>query len=85
MKLQQSGFKKTIDDPQYLNLTMVTKNDTGWYTCLVANSIGMNYRSAYLSVLTGKYSQRSCYFYAPGLKNIGHLAFGSSVRIFRLI
>lgn len=49
--LQQSGWKKTIDDPQYLVLPNVSEKDEGWYTCLVANSIGMNYVSAWLTVV----------------------------------
>lgn len=49
--LQQSGWKKTIDDPQHLVLRNVTEKDEGWYTCLVANSIGMNYVSAWLTVV----------------------------------
>jgi hypothetical protein len=51
--LQSSGFKSTIDDPQRLVLRNVTKEDQGWYTCLVANTVGMNYRSAWLTVLNG--------------------------------
>ncbi|XP_060580222.1 fibroblast growth factor receptor 3-like isoform X2 [Ruditapes philippinarum] len=50
--LQSSGFKSTIDDPQHLVLRNVTKEDEGWYTCLVANNVGMNYRSAWLTVLS---------------------------------
>ncbi|XP_045188886.1 fibroblast growth factor receptor 2-like isoform X2 [Mercenaria mercenaria] len=49
--LQSSGFTSTIDDPQHLVLRNVTKEDQGWYTCLVANTVGMNYRSAWLTVL----------------------------------
>lgn len=49
--LQTSGFESTIDDPQHLVLRNVTEEDQGWYTCLVANTVGMNYRSAYLTVL----------------------------------
>ena len=52
--LQQSGWNKTIDDPQYLVLHNVTEKNEGWYTCLVANSIGMNYVSAWLKVVNGK-------------------------------
>ncbi|XP_052770657.1 hemicentin-2-like isoform X2 [Mya arenaria] len=44
---------QTVDDPQLLELKNVSVNDAGWYTCLAANSVGMNYRSAYLTVLTG--------------------------------
>lgn len=49
--LQQSGWEKTIDDPQRLILPNVTEKDEGWYTCLVANTIGMNYVSAWLTVV----------------------------------
>ncbi|WAR22036.1 FGFR1-like protein [Mya arenaria] len=52
IKRQQSGFEKTVDDPQLLELKNVSVNDAGWYTCLAANSVGMTYRSAYLTVLT---------------------------------
>lgn len=48
--LQSAGFKSTIDDPQHLVLRNVTKEDQGWYTCLVANTVGMNFRSAWLTV-----------------------------------
>ncbi|XP_052770650.1 fibroblast growth factor receptor 4-like [Mya arenaria] len=56
--LQQSGFEKTVDDPQLLELKNVSVNDAGWYTCLAANSVGMNYRSAYLTVLTVEEAER---------------------------
>ncbi|KAL4231169.1 Fibroblast growth factor receptor-like 1 [Mactra antiquata] len=49
--LSQSGYLKTIDDPRELVLYNVTEEDEGWYTCLVANTVGMNYRSAWLQVL----------------------------------
>ncbi|KAH3786281.1 hypothetical protein DPMN_164387, partial [Dreissena polymorpha] len=52
--LQQSGYMKTIDDPQNLVLRNVTRKDEGWYTCLVTNTIGMNYKSAYLTVMTAE-------------------------------
>ncbi|XP_052221359.1 fibroblast growth factor receptor 3-like isoform X2 [Dreissena polymorpha] len=50
--LQQSGYRKTIDDPQNLVLRNVSRKDEGWYTCLVTNTIGINYKSAYLIVTT---------------------------------
>lgn len=53
LPFQRSGFQSTIDDPQHLVLRNVTKEDQGWYTCLVANTVGMNYRSAWLEVLNG--------------------------------
>lgn len=28
----------------------VTKEDAGWYTCMAGNSLGMSYRSAWLTV-----------------------------------
>ncbi|XP_052770659.1 fibroblast growth factor receptor 3-like isoform X4 [Mya arenaria] len=51
-------FEKTVDDPQLLELKNVSVNDAGWYTCLAANSVGMNYRSAYLTVLTVAYADQ---------------------------
>ncbi|XP_053400568.1 fibroblast growth factor receptor 3-like isoform X2 [Mercenaria mercenaria] len=51
--LQSSRFTSTVDEPQLLVLRNVTKEDQGWYTCLAANTVGMNYRSAWLTVKEG--------------------------------
>lgn len=41
---------ETNRDPQVLTLTNVTKEDSGWYTCVAANSLGTSYSTAYLNV-----------------------------------
>jgi hypothetical protein len=38
------------NDHQVLRLENVTKEDAGWYTCMAGNSLGMSYRSAWLTV-----------------------------------
>jgi len=40
---------------KYLELSNVTADQAGWYTCLAGNSIGLSHRSAWLTVLTGKW------------------------------
>ncbi|XP_053391499.1 fibroblast growth factor receptor 3-like [Mercenaria mercenaria] len=63
--LQSRGFTSTIDDPQHLVLRNVTKEDQSWYTCLVANTVGMNYRSAWLTVKEGcEVNNGNCHTYA---------------------
>ena len=37
-------------DRQVLRLENVTKEDAGWYTCMAGNSLGMSFRSAWLTV-----------------------------------
>ncbi|XP_046633062.1 fibroblast growth factor receptor 4-like isoform X1 [Daphnia pulicaria] len=39
------------NDHQVLRLENVTKEDAGWYTCMAGNSLGMSYRSAWLTVV----------------------------------
>ncbi|KAG8197398.1 hypothetical protein JTE90_013518 [Oedothorax gibbosus] len=39
------------EDPHLLVIRNVTQQDEGFYTCLAGNSIGVSYRSAYLTVL----------------------------------
>jgi len=48
-------MKNSIDsisdgDRQVLRLDNVTKEDAGWYTCMAGNSLGMSFRSAWLTV-----------------------------------
>lgn len=44
-----------VSDPEILVVYNVTKNESsGWYTCLVSNSYGREYKSAWLEVV-GKY------------------------------
>nr|BBD75251.1 fibroblast growth factor receptor-a [Parasteatoda tepidariorum] len=40
-----------VTDPHILILDNVTYEDQGWITCLAGNSIGVSYRSAFLTVL----------------------------------
>ncbi len=40
--------------PEIFVLKNVTYDDAGWYTCLVGNYLGYNYRSAYLTVIPRK-------------------------------
>ncbi|XP_062591636.1 fibroblast growth factor receptor 2-like isoform X2 [Saccostrea cucullata] len=46
--IQQSFFNLT--DPEILYIRNVTYEDAGWYTCLVTNSMGRAYQSAWLTV-----------------------------------
>uniref|UniRef100_A0A0L8HTJ0 receptor protein-tyrosine kinase n=1 Tax=Octopus bimaculoides TaxID=37653 RepID=A0A0L8HTJ0_OCTBM len=46
---QQSGLN--ISNPEVLYLPNVTYEDSGWYTCVASNSIGVRYRSAWLTVV----------------------------------
>lgn len=46
------------NDHQVLRLENVTKEDAGWYTCMAGNSLGMSYRSAWLTV--GKWRNDVC-------------------------
>lgn len=40
-----------ITDPHILVIDNVTEADEAWYSCIVGNSLGVSYRSAYLTVL----------------------------------
>lgn len=46
----QVGDDEMNNDRQVLRLVNVTKEDAGWYTCMAGNSLGMNFRSAWLTV-----------------------------------
>ena len=37
-------------EPEILKLVNVSLSDTGWYTCLVGNTMGKDYRTAWLQV-----------------------------------
>jgi len=39
-----------LTDRQVLRLDNVTLEDAGWYSCVAGNSLGMSFRSAWLSV-----------------------------------
>ena len=43
----------TTMDPQVLVIENVTEEDSGWYTCIAANSIGSTFSTAYLNVIQG--------------------------------
>lgn len=43
-----------ITDPHILIIDNVTEADEAWYSCIVGNSLGVDYRSAYLTVLPRK-------------------------------
>lgn len=38
------------NDRRVLRLDNVTKDDAGWYTCMAGNSLGISFRSAWLTV-----------------------------------
>ena len=48
-----------------LNITKATESDSGMYVCLGANRMGYNYRSAYLTVLSGKFFNLPWMFSGP--------------------
>ncbi|CAI9738965.1 fibroblast growth factor receptor 2-like isoform X1 [Octopus vulgaris] len=47
--IKQSGLN--ISNPEVLYLPNVTYEDSGWYTCVASNSIGVTYQSAWLAVV----------------------------------
>ena len=49
----QPQESEVIITEEYLELINITLEHAGWYTCLVGNSIGLNYRTAWLTVLAG--------------------------------
>ncbi|KAG8441165.1 hypothetical protein GDO86_006779 [Hymenochirus boettgeri] len=49
--LKTAGVNTTDKDMEVLQLRNVTFEDAGQYTCLAANSIGLSYHSAWLTVL----------------------------------
>ena len=40
-----------MSDPEVLVLEHISMHDAGWYTCLAGNSIGISFRSAWLTVI----------------------------------
>lgn len=44
-------------EPEQLVLHNVNKETAGWYTCVVQNSIGIEYGSAWLKVVDGGYNE----------------------------
>lgn len=50
---QTAGVNTTDKDMEVLTLKNVTANDTGEYTCLAGNSIGVSHHSAWLTVVDG--------------------------------
>lgn len=51
--VQTAGVNTTDKDMEVLTLKNVTANDTGEYTCLAGNSIGVSHHSAWLTVVDG--------------------------------
>lgn len=52
--VQTAGVNTTDKDMEVLTLKNVTANDTGEYTCLAGNSIGVSHHSAWLTVVDGE-------------------------------
>lgn len=50
---QTAGLNTTDKDMEVLTLRNVTLNDSGEYTCLAGNSIGVSHHSAWLTVVDG--------------------------------
>lgn len=48
-----------VTDPQVLRLDNVTLEDAGWYTCVAGNSLGVSFRSGWLSVVEPEESPES--------------------------
>ncbi len=62
----------SADGSYYLNkltLHRVTEHDSGMYICLGINSMGHNFRPAYLTVLPSKLKYRSRYFWSALERN----------------
>ncbi len=56
------------NDRQVLRIENVTKEDAGWYTCMAGNSIGLRFRSAWLTV--GKICLQTYFFVLQVLLNV---------------
>lgn len=52
---QTAGLNTTDKEMEVLTLRNVTLDDTGEYTCLAGNSIGVSHHSAWLTVVNGRY------------------------------
>ncbi|XP_048876758.1 fibroblast growth factor receptor 1b isoform X2 [Brienomyrus brachyistius] len=52
--LKTAGFNTTDKEMEILQLRNVSVDDSGEYTCLAGNSIGISYHSAWLTVLKAK-------------------------------
>ncbi|XP_063434967.1 fibroblast growth factor receptor 3-like [Mytilus trossulus] len=49
--IQQSMVN--VSQPEILIIKNVTKDNAGWYTCLIANPLGRDYQTAWLTVIEG--------------------------------
>ena len=66
MSPQTAGLNTTDKEMEVLTLKNVTLNDSGEYTCLAGNSIGVSHHSAWLTVVDGTSEFR---VYSAGMMN----------------